>query len=231
MDVVEGVALEQLARLVAEHPMHGRARILEHAVLAHDRHDVGRVLDQGAEVLLAPPHRVFGATPIDGCGDNARHRLHEMRVVDGEVASARRVRAQNSEGAVLPVDHHADTRDGPVRRQERRAAEPGVRRQILDYHRPPRAKHVLRVRIRVSGQDRAPHDAVTPPHPRAEHEGTALGVELEHAPELDVEHPRHEGYGRPDQLFERRTRQGSLAQVCHGLLLPGRGAQLRLRSR
>src|SRR2546430_1112327 len=57
MHIVERVALEQLPRCVSEHALHGRAGVAEHAVLAHDRDDVRRVLDERAEVLLAPSQR------------------------------------------------------------------------------------------------------------------------------------------------------------------------------
>src|SRR5206468_13094354 len=67
---------QQVAGLVAEHALDRRAGVAEHAVFPNDRHDVRRVLDEGAEVLLALAQRRFSARAIDGGGKHVRSRAH-----------------------------------------------------------------------------------------------------------------------------------------------------------
>src|SRR3712207_5166023 len=52
---VEGVGTEQVLRFVTQNPFYGRALVQDGAVRRRYRDDVGGVLDQRAEALLAPP--------------------------------------------------------------------------------------------------------------------------------------------------------------------------------
>ncbi len=231
VDVVERVALEQIPGRVPQHAFHRRAGVAEHAVLAHNRDDVRRVLDEGAEVLLAPSQRLLSVRAIDPGGQDVRHSLEEMRVVDRELARLRRVHAQDSEGAALAVHEDAQARDHARRRQERRAAESGVRGQVLYHHRARRAEHKARMRVRIRRRHSSPDGAITPTHPGAQQQRAALRAQLEHAGERDFEHARDDGHGTRDELVRRSAGQRALADVGHGFLLARRGAQLRLRAR
>ena len=118
-----------------------------------------------------------------------------------------------------------------MRRQERRAAESGIRGQVLDHDRPGRAKHIPGVRVRIRSQHRAPDGAVTPTDTATQQQRAALGTKLEHARERHLEHAGHDRHGAGDQLVGRGAGQRALADVGHGFLVAGRGAQLRLRPR
>ncbi len=205
VDVVERVALEQIPGRVPQHAFHRRAGVAEHAVLAHDAIDPG--------------------------GQDVRHSLEEMRVVDRELAGLRRVHPQDSEGAALAVHEDAQARDHALRRQQRRAAESSVRGQVLYHHRARRAEHKARMRVRIGRRHSSPDGAVTPTHPGAQQQRPAFRAQLEHAGERDFEHARHDGGGTRNELVRRSAGQRALADVGHRFLLARRGAQLRLRAR
>ena len=168
VDEVEGIALQQVAGLVAEHALDRRAGVAEHAVFPNDRHDVRRVLDEGAEVLLALAQRRFSARAIDGGGKHVRHRLEEVGVVDRELAAPCRMNAQHAEGPLLPMHHDAEAGGDAVLRQQRGAPEPRIAREVLHHHRPGRAQHVARVRVGVRRYHRATDAPLAPPHARAQ---------------------------------------------------------------
>src|SRR2546428_1419117 len=90
---LECVALQELARTVAEQSLHGGTRVLEGAVFPDDRHDVEGVLDERAKMLFAAPQRFLGGGAVDRGGEHARRRLQEVDVVAPGSAPPRAVRA------------------------------------------------------------------------------------------------------------------------------------------
>ena len=70
-DVEDALAFGPFAVLVAVDLLHRRARVLQHAVGADHRDDVGDVGHERAQPLLRRPHRLLG---LDAVGDVARVR-------------------------------------------------------------------------------------------------------------------------------------------------------------
>src|SRR2546427_10721724 len=75
---LECVALQELARTVAEQSLHGGTRVLEGAVFPDDRHDVEGVLDERAKMLFAAPQRFLGGCAVDRGGGHALRRRLEV---------------------------------------------------------------------------------------------------------------------------------------------------------
>jgi len=217
VDQVEGAPLEQFGRPVPQDSLHRRAGVAEHTVVTDDRDDVRRVLDQRAEVLLAVAQRLFGGGTVDRGGEDVRHGLQEVRVVDRELPAASAVGSQDAERPVLPVNQHAQAAHHPVRREQRRGGEAGIRRQLFHDHRSGGAQRVAGVGVGIGGDD--DRAAISPTHARPQHQGPALRTKLQHTAELDLEHPGGEPDGGVHQVPNRRTGEGLLPQVRHGLLL------------
>ena len=225
---VERVPLEQLDRRIPEHALHRRARVAEDAVVADNGDDVGRILDQRTEVLFTAAERLFGGSAVDRSREHVRQRLQKVRVVDRELAPASAVSAQDAERPILPVNEHAQAAYDTVRREQRRAAEPRIRRQVFYDDRPRGAQGVAGVGVGVRGDDDPA--LVAPAHTRAQQQRPVFGPKLEHTTEFHFQHPGRQRHGRVHQLPNRRAGERLLPQVGDGLLLPRGGTQRGFRA-
>ena len=228
---VERVPLEQLAGPIAEHALHRWARVAEHAVVAHDGDDVRGVLDQRAEMLLAAAQGIFGAGAVDRGREHVRHRLQEVRVVERELAAPAGVDPEHAERTLRTLDQHAQTADHAVWRQQWRAPEPRVGRQVLDHHRPGGPQRVAGVSVGIRRQDGAADAPVPPPQPGAQQQSPAFRAELEHTPEIGVQRPGGERHRRVHEVRDGCAGEGLLAEVRDRLLLSRGGTQRRFRPR
>ena len=108
VDQVARVPAEQLARLVAEHPLDRGALVADPVLAVDHRHDVERVLGERAEVLLAPAERLDrarvlgphaqGLEPVRDVGRELRDQPHLLGI---EGAGLDRV--DGHDAALLPA--------------------------------------------------------------------------------------------------------------------------------
>jgi hypothetical protein len=81
--------------------------------------------------LLARPFHT--ETAVREC-EHVRHRLHELQIVAGEVATGYRVGTQYAERNTVSANEHADSTHHPVVTKEWRGPESCLDTQIRDDH-------------------------------------------------------------------------------------------------
>ena len=222
---LEGVALEQIARSVSQQPLHRGARVAEDAVFAQDGDDVGGVVDEGAEVLLALAKCILGAGAVNRGRQDVRHRLYEVRVVHRELAPLCRMGPQDAEGAILALHHDAQPTHHLVLGEERRAPEAAVGGEVVHHDGRRGPQHIAGEGVAVRRKDGVANAPVLPSHTRPQHQRAALRPELEQPRVFHIESTSDEAHRVVQEDRQRRPRQSELAEVRHRFLLAGRDAQ------
>ena len=129
---------------------------------------------------------VVGQLPLDGVAEHVRQRLHEIDVASLELTRRPRVHREHSERAATPLDDHRHAAADAVLEQLRRRLEALLLLPVGDDQRLPRTERVAGQRLLATGHDLIVERLGSAVH-RAEHEHIALGDQLHHGAEVDIQ--------------------------------------------
>jgi hypothetical protein len=176
--------------------------------------DVGSVVDQGPELLLAQLQRYFGSTTLDRRREDIGDRLHEVHVLLAETPPAARVDAKDAERLVLAGNDHAQAAGEAELDQARRVAEAHLGFEVT---RDDRAAGLQRGRgLRV---DQVALGVVGPAYAGASTQRSAGRLDLQDRGVLDGEGLGHEGDGSIQQWTRVASEQRTVAELGEGGLL------------
>src|SRR5581483_1751881 len=167
-------------------------------------------LAESHQHAVGAAQRVGRALALNGLGENVGDRVDEMDVVFAEAAPARGVRAEHAEDPFVVLDDDAHAADDAVLAPQRRAAEAGIRLQVVDAHRG-RADEIF-----------------LPAHAGAQQQPFAAGQKLEYFGVLDEQNAGHHRSGFLEQLIEGYRTEGALAELGDRRLLAIAHLQPRL---
>src|SRR6266566_4441934 len=176
---LERVPPQQLARAVAEQPLHGRRDVPEDSVVAENGDDVGGVFRQGTEVLLAAAQRLFHSRALERRRQHVGERLHKQHIGTAELPRLGAIGAEHSPGPFATLHDDTDAADDAVRLEMWRGGEADVAGKISDDDGTGGLERVAGERASLGRDQGLPHGALVPAFAGAYQQAAMRGLQLE----------------------------------------------------
>ncbi len=225
---LERVPPEQLARAVAEQPLHRRRDVPENTVIAENGDNVRRVFRQRAEVLFAAAQRFFHPRALERGREHVGERLHEQHIGPAELARLGAIGSEHSPGTLATLYDDTDAADDVVRLEMWRDGEADVGGKIGDDDGTGGLERVAGERARLGRDQGVPHAALVPTFAGTYQQAAMRGLQLEDFAELDVETAGDELRRGIEQVGAGDPGQRLLSEERDSFLLTRGRAQLLL---